>query len=210
MVVLIDFDFKVLDEIITTAKDSDVPAALKLKNDAKEVGLALLGEIVGLKLPSVKNCKERIGIYRVKITEFEKKVVELGPKIVAMIDANTTLAKEIETMPVRVTADAVKKAELKSIFQDKAAPELTALMDRVADLNVEIVKGHKAAGEYAKRLKVLEESKHTATDWASVMFSMGIDAALNINAVEEALEKGLEAIIALENAAMDLILENTE
>jgi hypothetical protein len=52
MVVLIDFDFKVLDEIITTAKDSDVPAALKLKNDAKEVGLALLGEIVGLKLPS--------------------------------------------------------------------------------------------------------------------------------------------------------------
>jgi hypothetical protein len=127
-----------------------------------------------------------------------------------MIDANTTLAKEIETMPVRVTADAVKKAELKSIFQDKAAPELTALMDRVADLNVEIVKGHKAAGEYAKRLKVLEESKHTATDWASVMFSMGIDAALNINAVEEALEKGLEAIIALENAAMDLILENTE
>ncbi len=207
MVALIDIDFKVFDTLIAEAGKSEDPRLVKARNDLAEIGLSFISAVTGLKTPSIKNCKDHINTYRVKITEFEMKVVSLGPKLTEMISANTALAKQIETMPVKVTADAIAKASMTSCFEGAAA-ELNTQFARIADLNGEIEKGHQAAAKYEERLAVLEKSIHkTLTEWTAVGFSLGIDAALGVNAPEEALEKGLEAIISLANTAMDVMLE---
>ena len=206
---LIDKDFAVLDVCISEIASSDREKLKKLRNDAAEVGLALLGELAGVKLPSIKNCRERIKEYRVKITELELKVQQLSPQITEMIDLNGKLIAYIEALPVASAAAGKHKALLLSVFEDGAGKELTKLLDRVADLNMQVKAGYINAAGYEERLKLLSESTHSAVQWASTVFSLGINSALNVGMPEEAVERGLEAVTSLMEEGIKLLVDKT-
>jgi hypothetical protein len=198
---LIELDFKVLDSVITKLKNDQSDKARKLKNDAKEVGLAAIASLTGIQTPSVKTCGERIDTYRTKITELEVESKKLGPKIYELIDSNTALSDEIEAMQ-----PGPERAKLEKLFA-KSGPTLTKLLDHVADLNVGIQTGHNQDREFRERFEKFEKARHKWTEWAGTVFDFAIDLGLGLTSSAEALDKGLATIISVETALMNVAID---
>jgi hypothetical protein len=203
-------DFKVLDTIINTAKGTNTPQAMKLKNDAAEIGMSALASITGIKLPSVENCGKRIEVYRTKITEIEIRVQELSKAVRQAMDLNAGVESAIIVK---------SNSRLKQAFGDNGKG-LSVVLDKVIDLNGQIVAGHTQAKEFEEALKEFEDAKHGLTKWAGVVFDFATEAGFNAGAVHQKgdeavevlsaiIERTMEVVTAAESGAINVIAENT-
>ncbi len=181
------------------AKNKDSLATQNLK----EIGLAGIAAVLGVDTPTIKNCGERIVLYKNKITGLKKDHQEFAKAIYKLMDLQDGLKDKMKK--AAKDSNGLAKAE-KSLKQAEAA--LDDVLKRVVGVGERIEKAEDRYKEYSKFIVALQSGVSGWTKYAQIVLSLAISLGSDIATHTSAVEKGLSELQSSLNTVGEEIVEH--
>jgi hypothetical protein len=199
----INLEFKALEKLFGKMADIDGSNKIKkLKQSVKEVGLQAISAVLKFPIPSVADCKKRIALLLDKLNGIDVKRGDFGEEL-AKLQQRT---KELSGLATDPNYPAEKRAKIPEKI--KSAEDCgKKITGAVEDMRQAIRLGVANHEQFAKNLKIYEDGLSSWTEHAGTVVGFTVDVGLGIASGDSGIERGLNALVAVEQLAVEKMNE---